>query len=316
MSDARNHHYVPQCYLKGFAKLRSKTAKLKAYDIGRGKIFSSIPRTIAAKRDYNRVEIDGVDPNFIESAWGSVESKFDQALARVIHSRSIIDDNDWHWILALLSRIITSNPDFRQVRGKFIEDIAGKVLNLALASEERWNAAIGEASIEAPVPYEKMKSAVSEKRIFPKASKEKLVQDEAELWPKILDILLQRNWTLVKAHPGEGHFATSDRPFSLRFNDAKVGNGFHRPGLGLKNTTLIFPISKSLAAVGQFEDVIPEDTAMREQIAVLNYDILMSAGEQVYCSEEFPVIDLDFEIRDFGKSQLWKEICAASRKST
>lgn len=316
MTDARNHHYVPQCYLKGFAKQRSKSCNLKAYDLRRGSVFTPKPRNIASKRDYNRIDIEGVDPNFIESEWSKIESVFDQALGRVIQQRSIENETDFHWILALLSRIIVSTPDFRKVRGKFIEDIAAKTLNIALSSEKQWNKVIGDAGIGAPVPYEKMKSAVAEQRIVPTASKEKLVQDEAELWPKILDTLVQRNWTLIVAQAGEGHFATSDRPFSLRFNNSKLNNGFYRPGLGLTETTLIFPINKSLLAVGRFENVVPEVTAMRDQIAVLNYEIVMSGGDQVYCPEEFPVIDFDFDVRDFGISQIWEEICRTSQRTS
>jgi Protein of unknown function (DUF4238) len=57
-SDARNHHFVPQFYLKGFAKLRSKDAKLTAFNLATGELFVTRPRNVAAKRDYNRVDIE------------------------------------------------------------------------------------------------------------------------------------------------------------------------------------------------------------------------------------------------------------------
>lgn len=309
MSNARNHHYVPQCYLKGFAKLRSKSSKLKAYDIRRGKVFAPTPRNIGSKRDYNRIDIVGVDPNFIESEWSKIESQFDQALGRVISAHSIDDETDLHWILALLSRIIVSNPDYREVRSRFIEDVSEGLLRSALSNEKTWNQLIQGAGIDASVPYKQMKLAVSERRIIPKTAKEKLVQDETELWPKILDSLVQRNWTLIVAAQSEGCFATSDRPFSLRFDEARMGKALHRPGLALKGTTLLFPISRSLVIAGCFEEVVQKVTATRDQIALINNEILMAAGEQLYCSSDFPIVDFGGNICNFESSQIWARMC-------
>jgi hypothetical protein len=54
---ARNHHFVPQFYLKGFAKPRSKDGKLIVFDLKNRKTFVTRTRNVAAKRDYNRVDI-------------------------------------------------------------------------------------------------------------------------------------------------------------------------------------------------------------------------------------------------------------------
>ncbi|WP_265923371.1 DUF4238 domain-containing protein [Cupriavidus nantongensis] len=58
-NDARNHHYVPQCYLKGFARNRSKNAQLFVVDTKTKRAFVTTPRNLAAQRDFNRVEIPG-----------------------------------------------------------------------------------------------------------------------------------------------------------------------------------------------------------------------------------------------------------------
>ena len=64
---ARNHHFVPQFYLKGFARPRSKDGRLTVFDLKTRKSFATRPRNVAARRDYNRIEIEGQDPNAIES---------------------------------------------------------------------------------------------------------------------------------------------------------------------------------------------------------------------------------------------------------
>ena len=62
-NNARNHHWVPQCYLKGFAKSRSKNAQLHVADFEANRQFMTIPRNVAAAGDFNRIDIDGVNPN-------------------------------------------------------------------------------------------------------------------------------------------------------------------------------------------------------------------------------------------------------------
>src|SRR4051812_1710975 len=76
---ARNHHFVPQFYLKGFAKPRSKDGKLFVCDMKERRRFQTRPRNVAAKRDFNRVEAEHIDPNIVESQLSAIESEFDQA---------------------------------------------------------------------------------------------------------------------------------------------------------------------------------------------------------------------------------------------
>lgn len=71
---ARNHHFVPQFYLKNFAKPRSKDGKLFVCDMKERRRFQTKPRNVAARRDFNRVEAEHVDPNVVESQLGVIEA--------------------------------------------------------------------------------------------------------------------------------------------------------------------------------------------------------------------------------------------------
>lgn len=55
---SRNHHWVPQCYLKGFTKGRSKKSLLYVTDFQAGRQFPTVPRNVAAGREFNRGEIE------------------------------------------------------------------------------------------------------------------------------------------------------------------------------------------------------------------------------------------------------------------
>ncbi|MDZ8249191.1 DUF4238 domain-containing protein, partial [Escherichia coli] len=73
MSVARHHHFLSQCYLKGFTSNGGKKSKLTVIDLKERKTFESNTRNVGGVRDFNRLELDGVDPNYLESSLAEFE---------------------------------------------------------------------------------------------------------------------------------------------------------------------------------------------------------------------------------------------------
>ena len=71
ISNARNHHYVSQFYLRGFSK-NGKKEKLFVYNKEQKKYFKSNPRNIASKRDFNRISVKG-KKNYFEHHQSKME---------------------------------------------------------------------------------------------------------------------------------------------------------------------------------------------------------------------------------------------------
>jgi Protein of unknown function (DUF4238) len=90
---ARQHHYVSQCYLNGFAADRSKP-KLFVVDAKEMRSFETNPKNIAAERDFHAIDIDGVARDAFENDFSKFESELDQSLRRIIAARSISNDQD------------------------------------------------------------------------------------------------------------------------------------------------------------------------------------------------------------------------------
>ena len=64
------HHYIPQCYLHGFAPRKQKKRQrhehtVEGADVGRK--FTTAPRNVAGQRDVNRVAGDGLNSDVLES---------------------------------------------------------------------------------------------------------------------------------------------------------------------------------------------------------------------------------------------------------
>jgi hypothetical protein len=70
---ARNHHWVPQCYLKGFSKGWSKNSQLHVVDAVAQRQFMTLPRNVASAQDFNRIDIEGVAPDHIETSLAKFE---------------------------------------------------------------------------------------------------------------------------------------------------------------------------------------------------------------------------------------------------
>ncbi|WP_187830478.1 DUF4238 domain-containing protein [Siccirubricoccus phaeus] len=97
---ARKHHFVPQCYLKGFTKHREKP-KLFVVDLKRRNHFETAPENVAAIRDFHSIEAEGHPIDAIESGLADFESELAKALARTIAANEIQSEEDRIYLLNL-----------------------------------------------------------------------------------------------------------------------------------------------------------------------------------------------------------------------
>lgn len=308
---ARNHHFVPQFYLKGFARPRSKDGRLTVFDLKTRKSFATRPRNVAARRDYNRIEIEGQDPNAIESQLALIEADADQAFRRIIGAQSIDDADDFSFVLMLIARIALSNPSFREQRDKMIGQIGSMMMRNIDATPERWAAVTQQAGEELPgevIPYEKMRAIVEGGGLTVGAAQEALIEQEVALWPAIMPLLEQRKWTLLIAPPKSTGFITCDRPFSLQENIPSPSRSPYGVGLGCADTTIIFSISHDLAVVGTFEHGGTTSVVTEQIVAAVNFQMLQAAMRQIYAPADFSINDIGPKVSLFSQSELWRRI--------
>jgi hypothetical protein len=313
MSQSRNHHYLSQCYFKNFAKPRSKSGKFCVFDLRDGKTFLSVPRNVGSKRDYNRIEMPNVAPDFFETELSKFESDLEHAFHRIIKSNDISNRNDFDFLLMFLALICANNPAFRSERERFMTDVADRLMNLLTSDRKIWESTTARMKadgleVSESVSFEEMQSAVREKRIVPGISREALIGQEMKLWRDILPILESRSWSLLKAGPDAGEFITADRPFNLRAKREEGDSAIYRLGLGTPETTLTLPISPTLMMMGSFKEGGAELILTRGQVAALNLGTFSSALRQIYARADFPVIDTTGEIIQFSQSDLWSTV--------
>lgn len=297
---ARHHHYLSQCYLKGFTKGKSKKSKLIVIDFKQKKKFETTPRNVGGIRDFNRVDIEGLDQNALEAALSEFEGQAATALKKLEADFDFSGDKK-DLILYLIALIAVRSPERREHMRQFQAQVIDQVMGLTLESKERWESQVEKRKADKPeyesrVTYEEAKEFFDSKKYTIEVAREYHIHMEMVQLEAILPCLYERNWVLVKSTEKSGPFITTDNPVSLTWNEPDTIPPFYRnsPGFGMKSTQVYFPVSKDLALIGKFESEDKTIEASKDLVSVLNSTILLNLYKQVYA----PKIGFHFYAKD------------------
>jgi Protein of unknown function (DUF4238) len=297
---ARLHHYVSQCYLKGFCADREKP-RLFVIDLKERRIFPPTnPKNVAAERDFHAVDIDGLPPDAFETYLAEFETDLDNALKRIVAARSIQNENDRAILFKYMALLAAKNPQLRENFRVAHQHMVKVIMDLATSTPERWASHMARAKKDgylpddAPDDYEKMCDFLQalergEHRINTLPSMH--VPMEVQAANTVLPLIFGRKWWLLKAPGNVAGFITSDHPVSLMWADPAERGRMPPPGLRHSHTQLVFPISSDLALIGGFEIEEMETEAEETLIAQINGSIILHATRQIYARDgDFPYL--------------------------
>lgn len=309
---ARHHHFLSQCYLRGFTKNGSKKSNLIVVELSQKKHFETKPRNVGGIRDFNRINAEGVDQNILEKSLADFESQAATSLKALVEGADFAGQEK-EAIITLIGLSAVRSPQMRENMREFQAQIAERILDIALASKERWESQIGQMresgeNVSESVTYEDVKRFHDSKAYKIDVAREHHIRMEMEMLQTIVPLLMERNWTLIRSNAESGSFITADRPVALDYDEPEKIPPVYRnaPGFGLTNTYVYFPIAKHVSLLGQFSERPPTLNAARGVVAHLNTRMLHSAYRQVYTpSLDFPFVGRDGEIM-LGKALLAK----------
>jgi hypothetical protein len=217
---ARRHHYVPQCYLKGFALDRERP-QLFVIDGKEQRSFCTAPANVAAERDFNRIEVEGYAPDALENAFSGFETDVAEALNRIIRVRSIKNDDDRVYLLNLMALMAIKNPARREGWRSAQEQLWKRVLDMATATPERWAGQIrrakaaGDVAPDADEDYQRMREFVEADQFRITVPTGRHLELEMQSFETVLPFFFHRKWVLFRAPVGKTGFVTSDHPVCL-----------------------------------------------------------------------------------------------------
>lgn len=168
---ARRHHFLPQCYLKGFGHPRKRGAFHNVIVFDRsGKKFKTNILNIAVRRDFRRVDIEGHPPDVFENVMSTFEDDLGPAIDRICNAGNLKNTNDREILLNFIALISVHNPQFRERFRQFNEDVMNIILQMAISKKDVWENQIKKAreagylnGVE-DMPYEELREYVKKRK--------------------------------------------------------------------------------------------------------------------------------------------------------
>ncbi|HEX7925939.1 MAG TPA: DUF4238 domain-containing protein, partial [bacterium] len=141
---------------------------------------------------------------------------------------------------------------------------------------------------DADISYERARDFVEGEKYEIEVPASVHIASEMKIFDKMLPYIFHRRWVLLRAPANKTGFVTADHPACLLWSEPAMRNKNLPPGLGLKETKLVFPVSNELALVGAFEGEDDEREASELEIAEINGVVMEHAARWFY------VRDADF----------------------
>jgi hypothetical protein len=300
--EARHHHYISRCYLRGFAKGSGKHCRLTVANLESQQFFETNPRNVGGLRDFNRVQMEGFKPDALEGMLSNFEGQVATAIRNVAES-STFEGDDKIAILNLVALLAVRSPQQRENWRQFEEKIMKRILGLSLASKERWETQMQDMEkagkgIKDPLSYEEMKAFYKKDEYDIKLNTEHHLALEFKGFEAVLPFLVGRKWKLYTTTEEEGLFITTDRPVVLTWNHPEQIPVMMRdsPGFGMQDTEVLFPLTRNTLLLGAFEGENGTVVASTPFVAGANIRMIHHAFEQVYSSKKvFPYLGPDLQ---------------------
>ena len=290
-NEPRNHHYIPQCYLRGFGWKHKKYWCTYLASARTGWVATNV-RNVGAERDFLRIEIPGQEPNALERAMANMEGEIATSLKKIEQTKRF-EGEDRTMILNLMALLAVRSPERREHWRQFQEQVAMRVMDLALSSKEMWHGQIQQMKeagreVNEKVSYEKMKEFHERGEYDIEVAREMHIQTEVSVFDTVLQSLGRRNWSMYVTNKSLGPFVTCDSPVVLSWlNPPKTRSPFNRsPGFDLRNTQVYFPISQNLALIGEFDGEDCTLQAIPQVVGHGNVQMIEHSVAQLYSSEK------------------------------
>ena len=288
---SRNHHYIPQFYLKRFLDSSLSKEQLCVIDKIERRHFPANPRNVGAKRDFNRVDIPGMPSDVVEKSLSDIEGEVARVLKYVEDNATLPKGTDMETLLYFVALLYGHNPQFRDNLGSSETIVIKQILKVLLFNPDRyesWAQQERDAGREVP-EYEEAKRFAEEGNFDIRYGHGHHLRYELQSVDEILPLLRRRQWSLFIAEEGASDFVCSDRPVVLVTIGDPPQNPDHPyniggPGLAQNNTELTMSLNRRIALFGAFNIPSHVGRASEKMIADFNSNTIRYAKRQIYCS--------------------------------
>jgi hypothetical protein len=290
----RKHHYVPQCYLSGFT-IEPASTRLYVLDKESGRSYPSRIGDAGCERDFYIIELeDDGDPFAIEKFFSTIEAGGAEAIRHLIERRAVPEGDLYGKFVNFLAVMTVRGPAVLDAIEKPFAHAMKSILYQVTGSREMFDRMMEKLKAEGKdvsgVTYESMRAFVRSDDCVVTMGQNFRMSSLLEMLKTVGPLLAARKWTVVAAADGVPDFICSDRPVTLSWNRAELLHPFYSPGLGLKDTTVMFPVSRRLALMGLFDVSSPLRELDARGVGLINMFTAMNAKRFVYSgADDFTV---------------------------
>lgn len=267
----KNHHYIPQVYLKYFADKNKKDHEdrfLWVFENPTVAPYRKSPKNICAEKYFYSFDDDELEPDheLIENYLNGIETSVSKVLNDLYYGKPKYQDSRQRVLFArfvcfLHYRTAQYREFFRillqnKIKSAFVDEMnktggykewAKKKINFPDMSEEDFINSFNGIKI---VP----------KKIL-------AIDTMLQVSFKMIPFLVERNWTFYVPKHAEDFFVTSDQPVLLCNKSCEP---HIMPGFALDETDFVFPVNSRLCLVASFFTEEKYAEASKEQVIGFN----------------------------------------------
>jgi len=296
---SRNHHYVPQFYLRGFLNPSRAKKQLHVIDKIKKQHFVTTPRNVGSQRDFNRMEIPGMP---IDEAEKQVFTVLDREASKVLKyiadNAALPKDTKMGTLIHFIAFLAVHNPQMRNSMVNASTEFHKERMKWLVSSREVYESEMQRVRpVDREVSqYEAMKKFVEEGRFTLKFPHGYHLRYELEIIQnEIAPLFSGMQWSLIIAEEGASNFVCSDRPVVLfEISDPPLPQHYSNTPTKpiVRDLELTVPLNPRMALYATFEDPSVIVTASERNVAFINGRTIQAATRQIYCSH------LDFTFLD------------------
>lgn len=279
----KNHHYIPQVYLKYFTDKNKKNHEDKFLWVFKGPTaapYRKSPKNICAEKYFYSFDDDELEPDYelIENYFNGIETSVSKVLNDLYHGKPVYQDarkrvQFARFVCFLHYRTAQSREFFRIHLQNIIKSAFVDEMKKAGGYKE-WAKKKNEFS---EMSEEDFLNSFNGIKIVPK--KVLAIDTMLQTAFKMIPFFVERNWTFYFPKHSEDLFVTSDHPVILLNKNFKQDM---MPGFALEETDFIFPVNSRLCLVASFFTEERYVEASREQVIGFNRVVANKSYKYVF----------------------------------
>ncbi|MCC9138798.1 DUF4238 domain-containing protein [Pontibacter silvestris] len=293
MSDPRQHHILPVFYLSGFTDTGTAKGFLHVFDYFNKKRYQAKPTQVAKQRDFYRYTHPDIDPFYMENELSKMESEYAPVLKNVLKTGRVNSNNEMGALLSFVSLLHVRSKRCRELLSYSIEQTMYRKILDGKVTREEWED-IRKLEIRSGAdmnqwpPFDEVKELVRNDLWRPQTPKNLKVDLIATAHAIVVDVLVDKKWSLAEATIESGGFICSDSPlnwssYPSEHSDLSLDN------LSSTDVTVTIPLNKNYALITREDEHGGTYEAAKEVVAWVNarthlhsLGTLYSEGEKFY----------------------------------